>query len=167
MGITDFSTNEVRIRQGSEFTAIPNFQTAGETLADGQFVYRATEGTVLKAGQDTRATHLVLKSGEARKTATEIATLIGTVVSGEPVLAITGTGTVTIPFGYDVTEGQELTVDSNGYATPWSTDESDVSPTGAYVVGRALENITADADGNRWGIALITLPAQYSPTRGA
>ena len=158
MGITDFSTNEVRIRQGSEFTAIPNFQTAGETLADGQFVYRATEGTVLKAGQDTRATHLVLKSGEARKTATEIATLI---------LAITGTSTVTIPFGYDVTEGQELTVDSNGYATPWSTDESDVSPTGAYVVGRALENITADADGNRWGIALITLPAQYSPTRGA
>lgn len=162
MAITDFQTNEVRLLQENEFTQIPNHKTAGELLADGQFVYLSTsDGRYLKANQDTRATHLVLKSGMERKTATEIANLLRTVQTDEPVLTVTGLGSATIPFGADVTEGQDLTVDANGYAIPWNADSGDV---GAYIIGKALETVNGTSVSDRWGDAFLTLPAQFSQT---
>jgi hypothetical protein len=161
MAITDLTTNEVRLLQEHEFTQSPNFRTAGEILADGQFVYLSTSsGRYLKASQDIRATHLVLKSGMERKTASEISTLFGTVQTDEPVLAVMGTGMATIPFGGDVAEGQDLTLDANGYAVPWDADSGDA---GAFIVGKALETVVGSTTADRWGDALLTLPAQYSP----
>lgn len=161
MPINDFTLREVRIRQDAEFIDVPNNVQAGEALKDGQFVELTTpDGRYRKVtGQDDTATHLVIKSGTSRKTPTEIANLIGIVQEGEPVLTVTGgPGVVTIPFSGSVINGQELTVE-RGYAVPWSKD---TGATGAYLVGRALEDVSV-ADGEiAWGDALITLPAQFS-----
>lgn len=165
MAITDFSTDEVRIRQDAEFIQIPNLIEAGDDLANGQFVFiEATFGTFLKASQDDRATHLVLKSGIGRNTAVEIATLIGIVQKGEPTTALTGgPGIVTIPFKGNVRAGQQLTTDA-GYAVGWSDDSG---ATGAFVIGEALDDVTVDSStGIGWGDALLNLPAQFSPRPG-
>lgn len=162
MSITDFVTNEVRIRHETEFTQSPNFVIAGEELADGQFVTLSTsDGNYMLADQDTRATHLVLKSGEARKTAAEITNNLGKVLVDEPVMAVTGgPGIVTIPFAANVIAGQDLTLDATGYAIPW---DSDTGATGAFIVGKALETVTGTSTADRWGDAFLNLPAQHSP----
>jgi len=161
-GITDLTFNEVRIRQGAEFTQVPNFIVAGEELADGQFVYLSSmEGQFLKASQDERATHLVLDSGQNRITVDDIADKTGKVLEGEPTRAITGLGTVQIPLESDVVNGQALSVNKNGYAVAWSKDSGSA---GAFIVGTALEDMIADPyTGFAWGDCFINLPAQHSP----
>lgn len=163
MSITDFSIEEVRIRNGSNFTQIPNFTVAGEQLADGQFVILSTneDGSfMLPAGQNDRVTHFVEKSGVARVTAQEIADTTGLVLVGEPVLAHTGIGVARIPFAESVVANQTLTVNDNGYAVPWSAD---TGATGAFIIGSAVEDVTV-IDNNQWGDAFIDLPAKYSPS---
>ena len=110
------------------------------------------------ASQAVAATHCVIKSGNPRLTATEIAAYSGSVQEGEPVIAITGgPGTVDIPIAANVSVGDELTLDDNGYATKRVTSEN------AYVVGIANEDVNGTADNPVMGEVFITLPARYSP----
>ena len=67
-----------------------------------------------------------------------------------------GPGTVTIPFASDVSQGDEITVNNEGYAIRRPTGEA------AYVVGIANETVTlAAGESIQWGEAFITLPAPY------
>lgn len=158
MSLTDttFSnlTGEVRIRQGAAFQQIPNLVEAGENLANGQFVQLSEDGGQFRnASQTTAATHLVLKSAEPRITAEEIATLTGSVVEGESVMAITGgPGTVDIPFAGNVNAGDELMVNSQGYAVRKSG--------AAFVVGVATQTVIVSG-ATAVGTALLTLPATW------
>jgi hypothetical protein len=157
MSLTDYAniTNEVRIRQGEMLRDVPNLVEAAETLTDGQFVYLTTDGKYAKASQTVAATHLVIKSGEPRLTAVEIATLTGTVQAGEPVLAVTGgPSTVDIPFAANATKGQELMVNADGFAIPRSG--------AAFCIGTANADVTiADGDTIAWGEAFLSLPATW------
>ena len=163
MAITDATyknlLKQVRIRQGAEFTQIPNLIEAGEELADGQFVYISDiDGKFVIASRTIAATHCVLKSANPRLTASEIAAYSGSVQEGEPVMAFTGgPGTVDIPIADDVSVGDELTLDNNGYATKRIISEN------AYVIGIANEAVSGTADDPVMGEAFITLPARYSP----
>jgi hypothetical protein len=157
MSLNDLAYNEVRIRTGNGCTLhqVPNFVIAGEALADGQFVYFGADGKFYKAAQTTatRATHVVKRAGVARVTHEEISDLIGVVQAGEPVMAFTGSGVVTLPFAGNVVAGQQLML-SNGYLVAWNGSET-------YVVGRAVEDVTiADGETYAWGDALVELPAQ-------
>lgn len=166
MSITEFTIEEVRIRNGGNFTQVPNFVTAGETLADGQFVILSTneDGSyMLPAGQNDRVTHFVEKSGTPRVTANAIATLTGTVQVGEPVMAHTGIGVAQIPFAESAVAHQTLTVNGSGYAVPW---DSDTGATGAFIIGSAVEDVIV-VDGNVWADAFIDLPAKWSPSIAA
>lgn len=154
MALTDLTYNEVRIRQGSHFQQVPNFVIAAETLADGQFVYLNSSGEYAKASSSNRATHFVKRAGVARNSIEEIATYTGTVQAGEPTMAFTGTGTVTIPFGASVTAGDQLVV-SGGYAVPYSAGAD-------FIVGQALEDVSVSTAGDASGEALIALPAEYT-----
>lgn len=160
MSITDFSNEslEVRIRQGAMFQQIPNLIEAGADLADGMFV-RLVGNAYAKASAAYPATHLVLKSGEPRLTASEIES-VGFVHEGEPVIAITGgPGTVTIPIAESVTAGDELTVGDEGYAV------KKVLGVDAFVVGIAAEDATLPpGDSVIFANALVTLPAQFRTT---
>lgn len=154
MSLTDLQYNEVRIRQGEHFQQIPNFIIATEALVDGQFVYLDSSGGYSKASSSNAATHFVKRSGEKRHSIEEINTLIGTVQAGEPVMAITGQGTVTIPFASNVNVGDQLVV-SNGYAVKYTAGAD-------YIIGQALEDVViADGETVEWGDALINLPATY------
>ncbi len=163
MAITDSTfknlTNEVRIRQGSKFEQIPNLVEAGEELADGQFVHISdVDGKYATANQTTAATHCVLKSGQNRLTATEIATLTGSVQEGEPVMAFTGgPGTADIPIAGIVSKGDELTLNNNGYAVRRYSTEN------AYLIGVANEDVNGTSDAPVMGEVFIDLPAKYSP----
>lgn len=154
MSITDSQfenlSGETRIRQGGEFTQIPNHVPAGEQLTAGQFC-RMQDGAFYKSMQPT---HLILKSGEPRITPYEVSTITGNIVlEGEPCLAVTGgPGTATIPFAETVYEGDLLVVNANGYA---------VRKSGAgYVIGTALEDVTVTGT-LHWGDAMLNLPAAY------
>lgn len=164
MSITDAAntnlTGEVRIRAGSHFQQLPNLIEAAEDFANGQFVFLSTiDGKYSGASQNERATHCVIKSGEPRLLATEIATLSGIVQAGETVMAFTGgPGTVTIPFATDVSKGDELMINADGYAV--------VRPSGtaAFAIGTATEDVTIPVGmTTEWGEAFITLPAQWAP----
>jgi len=162
MGVTNFTYDEVRIRSGSSFTQIPNYCLAAETLPDGTFIHLTTNNKEYRlASQDERATHFTKRSGIARITPTEIVNNTGRTVTGEPVQAVTGLGTVQIPVYGNCSEGQTLTVTPLGYATAWSQDTGDV---GAFIIGKALEDITDNDDNLQWIDCFINLPAQWSPS---
>ena len=130
-------------------------------MNEGQFVaYQSSTGEYrLVTDQNMRASHFVLRSGEARVTADEIVNLIGVVQDGEPVMAVTGRGTARLPVASDVLNGQQLTVD-NGYLVAW-TGGSDASE--AFIVGYALEDIEVTTGGTiGWGEVFIDLPAKYT-----
>lgn len=163
MAITDATntnlTSEVRIRQGAHFQQVPNLIEAGEELANGEFVHLSTiDGKYMLAGPGDRATHCVLKSGEHRITATEIATLSGTVQEGETVMAFTGgPGTVTIPFATHVWAGDQLTINADGYAIQ-------KPPGGGFVIGTAVNDVDLAGESVQFGEAFINLPAQWTAT---
>lgn len=163
MTITEFRHDEVRVRAGSQFSQVPNMVLAGELLADGQFVTLSSpDGTYSKASQDIRATHIVKDAGVPRITADEISNKIGTVQIGEPTMALTGWGSITLPFASNVTNGQTLSVNANGYAVAWTADSGE---TGAFVIGKANEDVTIeDGETLAWGEAIIDLPAKWSPS---
>lgn len=157
MSLQDLKYNEVRIRQGSNFQQIPNFVVAAEELADGQFVAYGEDGQYHKCISAQRATHLVKRAGRARNTIDEITDLTGIVQEGEPVMALTGMGTVTIPFASNVSPGDPLVVD-DGYAVLY--DQAYFGD--AYIIGHATETVTLpEGETIAWGEAFINLPAQY------
>ena len=161
MGITDTQpTNEVRVRSDALFQQVPNNVEAAEAMVDGQFVaLTEPDGRfTLVSNQDEGASHLALKSGVGRFTHADITNLTGAIQEGEPVMALTGgPGVVRIPFASDVVAGQDLTVEA-GYAVSWS----DTGATGAFVVGKSLEDLTIpDGETVVWGDAWIHLPAKY------
>lgn len=162
MAIQDVTYNEVRIRQGSAFQQIPNYTTAGEALADGQFIALADDGEYYKASPEIRATHIVQRSGVARVTPQEIVSYRGIVQQGEPVMAFTGSGTATIPFAMDVHAGDQLTVDADGYAIGWYPLDGGYEAD-AYIVGHAINDVTiSEGETLAWGDAFINLPAQFA-----
>lgn len=159
MSITDSNfenlSGETRIRQGSEFTQIPNLVPAGEQLTAGQFC-RIQDGAFYKSMQPT---HLILKSGEPRITPFEVSTITGNIVlEGEPTLAVTGgPGTATIPFATSVYSGDLLVVNADGYAVRKSPNVA------GYVIGAALADVIVTGNTLEWGDAMITLPPAYNP----
>jgi hypothetical protein len=160
----DLQYPEVRIRQGSDFQQVPNFVVAAEALLDGQFVTYTFDGQYHKTLSATeRATHFVQRSGVARVTVDEIRNQTGKVQQGEPVMAHTGSGTVTIPFASNVFAGQELVVE-DGYAV--GLEMGAYAPADfVYVIGRALADVTIEEGATlAWGDAHITLPAQMTVT---
>ena len=158
MSLQDIAYNEVRIRTGNGTTLqqVPNFVIAGEELRDGQFVTYGADGKYWVCGPGDRATHFVKRSGEKRNSIQEIANDIGKVKAGEPVMAFSGSGVVRIPFGTEVSAGDQLTVGADGYAV-----QQDPAYAG-YIIGQAVEDVTIPEGATvGWGDALITLPAQY------
>lgn len=169
MSITEFTHAEVRLKASSKFQQIPNFVVADEVLEDGTFVYADTpDGKYAKVhGQDERATHFVKQAGVPRVTADEIRNNTGRVLADEPVMAITGQGTVILPVQSECSAGQSLTVNSDGYATAWNVDSG---PAGAFIVGYAVEDIVfpnPSSDVQAWAECYINLPAQWSPSTTA
>lgn len=161
MAITDTTyqnlTSEVRVLQIGTLQAIPNRITASEELADGMFVMLGADQTFEIPATNHAATHLVLKSGEPRLTAIEIANNMGRVLEGEPVMALgSGSGTVSIPFAQSITSGEEITVNVYGYAVPRSGSA-------CYVVGVANEDVTVQIGAVAFGEAVLSLPATYRP----
>lgn len=149
MAIQDFSTDEVRIRHEQQFIQAPNNQTAGEAMGVGVFCQIGADNKYFAVAHTERASHLVVKSVNAAT--------VGSIASGEQVLAITGgPGIVRIPFKSDVVAGRKITTDADGFAVAW--DES-TSSTDAHIVGSALEDLTLDEDGIAWGDALLSLPS--------